>query len=142
MSSRLSITLLLLVAMLTYVSGLAMQLHRAWEHGPVASVAVTAAAGESKSQCKLRCSHGHDHSSKAPSEPERDPATPGDDDDCATCVALSMVVADVPLLFSELSFDHPLSQRMAIASIRTAHLTAKALHGSRGPPMFVHFSVA
>lgn len=131
------IVILLLAAMLTYVSGLAMQLHLAWEHGPVAS-----AAEAEQGHRHHHCSHGHDQSSKAPSEPERDPATPGDEQGCATCVALSMVVADVPLLFSQLSFDHPLSQRLAIASIRTAHLTAKALHGSRGPPMWVHFSVA
>lgn len=135
-------TLLLLVAMLTYVSGLAMQLHLAWEHGPVAAAAACDAGQPHHRQHRCSHGHGHEHAVQGPSVPAKTPAEPTDEKNCATCIALSMVVADVPLLFSQLSFDHPLSQRLAMASLRTAHLTAKALHGSRGPPMFVHFSVA
>lgn len=132
------ISLFMSLVLLTYVSGLGMQLHLAWEHTG-AAVAI-----ESSQSTHQRCSHSLDHhhlhdvqqgDAKGQDSPVAPASPDAPDSDCPTCVALACGIATFLSIAWHEALQLPLVQRLSIADTASVPSAFLCHPFSRGPPV-------
>lgn len=117
-----------LIATLIYVSGLALNLHVAWAHGG----ATEPKGGEhQRHACTEHGHHGHHSHHHEPEAPADEPAS----DECPTCVALALHMADAPIAFAPAAFHFSLAHVVGIEGEEAAHLGGMRPVSARGPPL-------